>query len=85
MKIDVNLDVRVLSRGARDILTSPRVRDELVRRAENVEAAAGDGHFVDSQAGPNRARAAVVTRTEEAKKAEATDANLSRAFDAARR
>lgn len=91
MKIDVNLNVRMKSAGARAVLTSPKVRADLERRAENVAAAADTGagqdgaHFVDSQDGPNRARAAVVTRTNTAKEAEATDRNLTRAFDEARR
>lgn len=91
MKIDVNIQVKMSSAGSRAVLTSPKVRADLVRRAEQVAAAADaganqpDGHFVDSQDGPNRARAAVVTRTDTAKEAEATDRNLTRAFDEARR
>lgn len=68
----------------RDLLKDPRVKAELERRARNVAAAAGPGHMVDSQVQKNRARAAVITVTREARRAEATERNLTRAFNAAR-
>lgn len=72
-------------RNIRAILRSETVRAELVRRAENIAAAAGPGHVVDSQIGRNRARAAVITTTAQAMAAEARDRNLTRAIDAGRR
>jgi hypothetical protein len=72
-------------RNIRALLKSEAVRADLERRAENIAAAAGPGHIVDSQIGRNRARAAVITSTAEAMRAEATDRNLTRAIDAGRR
>jgi hypothetical protein len=72
-------------RNIRALLKSEAVRADLERRAENIAAAAGPGHIVDSQIGRNRARAAVITATAEAMRAEATDRNLTRAIDAGRR
>lgn len=72
-------------RNVRAILRSEAVRADLVRRADNIAAAAGPGHIVDSQIGRNRARAAVITATFPAMRAEARDRNLTRAIDAGRR
>lgn len=72
-------------RNIRDLLRSETVRADLVRRAENIAAAAGPGHIVDSQIGRTRARAAVITASFEAMHAEARDRNLTRAIDAGRR
>jgi hypothetical protein len=78
-RIDVN------NPGIRQILKDPAVRADLVRRAQAVAAAAGEGHAVDSQIGPRRARASVRTVTAKAAHKNAVDHNLLRAFDAARR
>lgn len=76
----------VLNRkNVRELLRSEGVLNDLVRRAENIAAAAGPGHKVDSQIGRNRARAAVITTSIEAMLAEARDRNLTRAIDAGRR
>lgn len=72
-------------KNIRELLRSEAVRADLVRRAENIAAAAGPGHKVESEIGRNRARAAVITTTAEAMVAEARDRNLTRAFDAGRR
>lgn len=72
-------------KGIRDLLRSEQVRADLVRRAHNIAAAAGDGHTVDSQIGRNRARAAVITTSIPAMIREARDRNLTRALDAGRR
>lgn len=80
------LDRIVVNRAAvRALLRSPEVAADLTRRARNIAATAGPGHRVDSQIGPNRARAAVITDTFEAMHHEATDRTLSRALDAGRR
>lgn len=85
MKIDANVRVKMNKAGRAALMRSPQVRGDLVRRAEAIAAEAGSGHFVDSQLWPLRARAAVVTRTFEAKHAEATDRNLTQAIDAGKR
>jgi hypothetical protein len=71
--------------GMRQLLTSPGIAADVRRRAEAVAANAGPGHRIDSQIGPNRARAAVITDSFEARRAEATSRNLTRALSAARR
>lgn len=72
-------------RGARELLTSDGgVVSDLRRRARAVAAQAGDGHEVREWRGQNRTRFSVTTVTTEARRAEATDRNLTRALDAAR-
>lgn len=67
------------------LLRSPDVLDDLEARARRVAAAAGPGEWlVDSQIGPNRARASVRTGDHTARRAEATSAALTRSVDAAR-
>lgn len=68
--------------GLRELLRSDAVQAELRRRAQQVAAAAGPGHRVEVSAGRNRARAAVITDTPEARRAEATDRALTRAINA---
>jgi hypothetical protein len=75
----------VLNRaGVRSILKSPGVLADLTARANRVASVAGPGHIVDSEIGPNRARASVRTDTFAAAKREAESRNLTRAIDAAR-
>jgi predicted GIY-YIG superfamily endonuclease len=57
---------------------------DLNRRAKNIAKAAGDGMEVDSDVGPNRARASVRTATPEAMRREAQQKALTRAIDAGR-
>lgn len=66
------------------LLRSDEVEAELRRRAERVAAAAGPGHRVDSGKGPSRARAAVITDTTAARRAEAKHRTLTRALNAAK-
>lgn len=70
--------------GIRQLLQSDEVRSDLERRANAIASAAGPGHRVESEVGPNRVRVAVVTETIEAMIAEATDRTLTRAIDAGR-
>ena len=70
--------------GVRALLRSEMVLREMERRARAVAAVAGPGHVVDSSIGRNRARAAVITTTGAAIRAEAKDRNLTRAINAAR-
>lgn len=79
-----NVKIVLNRKGIGDLLRSEEVRQELVRRATKIAAAAGPGHVVDSEIGPNRARAVVITATAEAMVAEATDRRLSAALDAGR-
>lgn len=75
----------VLNRkGIRELLRSSEVRRDLERRAEAIASAAGPGHVVDSQIGPNRARASVRTDTIDAMVNEATARTLTRSLDAGR-
>lgn len=71
-------------KGIRELLRSTEVQRDLQRRAESIAAAAGPGHAVETEVGPNRARAAVVTDSIDAMVAEATSRNLTRALDAGR-
>jgi hypothetical protein len=71
-------------RGVRELLRSPEILRDLEQRARRIAAAAGPGHEVDSQVGPNRARASVRTDTIDAMLGEATDRDLTRAIDAGR-
>lgn len=66
------------------IMQSPAVMNELTRRANQVQAAAGPGHMVTSRIGRTRARVSVITATDRARRAEAQDRALTRALDAAR-
>lgn len=68
----------------RDLLKSAEAERLLRSRADAVAAAAGPGHITDSSVGRNRARAAVLTASFEAKLAEARDHNLLRSIDAGR-
>lgn len=79
-----NVRVVLNRKGIRDLLRSDEIKAELERRAHAIAAAAGPGHTVDSQIGPHRARAAVVTDTVDAMLAESHHRNLTRAIDAGR-
>lgn len=76
--------IKLNSGAVRQLLRSPEVLADLQARAARIAAAAGAGMEVDSEVGPNRARAAVITRTAEARHAEATDRALTRGIDAGR-
>lgn len=80
----MTVKVKLNSKGVRELLRSQEVLADLEERADRVAAAAGPGHRVEAEIGPNRARAAVITDTPEAMVAEATNRTLTRAVDAAR-
>lgn len=80
-----NVKIVLNRKGIRELLRSREVLADLERRAENIAEAAGPGHAVDSEIGPNRARSSVRTDTIDAMLAEGTDRNLTRAIDAGRR
>lgn len=79
-----NVKLKFNRRGFEQLLKSPGVLADLERRAARVASAAGPGHGVRSEIGPNRARAAVVTETFDAMAAEARERRLTAALDAAR-
>lgn len=70
--------------GVRALLRSAEVSADLRSRAERVASAAGPGHVVDSDVGTNRARAAVIAASGDARRRQAVDRSLLRALDAAR-
>jgi hypothetical protein len=71
--------------GIRALLTDGGVAADMLRRATAVaEAAGGTEDFVPSVYIGRRARASVITATQTAREAEATDLALTRAIDAGR-
>lgn len=76
--------IKLNKSAMRDLLRSQGVQADMERRARQIAAAAGPGMAVDSQVGPNRARAEVRTETFEAMHAEATSRTLSSSVDAGR-
>lgn len=75
----------VIRKGAViELLKSAEVQADLRRRAQAIATRAGEGHRVDSDVGPRRARAAVITDTHRARRAEAKSRTLSSAIDAGR-
>lgn len=79
-----NVRIEFNDKAFRDLLRSDEVKADLERRARRIAAAAGPGHVAESERQRNRARAAVITETSEAKRAEAVDHALTRAIDAGR-
>lgn len=71
-------------KGVRQLLKSPEMQKAMNDRARRIAAAAGPGHAVESDNSGDRARAAVVTRSMAAKRAEAKNRTLTRAFQAGR-
>lgn len=76
--------VKLNSKGVQELLKSPGMQRMVSARAQRIAAAAGPGHAVEPDNSGDRARAAVVTRSYAAKKAEAKDRNLTRAIQAGR-
>ena len=76
--------VKLSNKAFRELRTSPAVRAEIMRRAEAVAAAAGDGFQAVESAPRNRARAAVVPVTVEAARKNARENTLLHALDAGR-
>lgn len=62
-----DMKVTISSAAARQILTSPKVLDDLMRRGEKIRAGCElPGYMVEGKAGKNRARVAVFTGNAEA-------------------
>lgn len=68
-----------------EILKSPEVQADLLRRGNAIAASAGDGTFeVAASFTPTRARVSVGTADHTARKSEATTRSLTSALDAGR-
>jgi phosphosulfolactate synthase (CoM biosynthesis protein A) len=76
--------IKLDRKAMRDLLRSPELLADVEERARRIAQTAGDGHGVRSEVGRNRVRAAVVTESFEAARAEARSRNLTRAIDAGR-
>lgn len=77
--------VEINDAAATQLLKSPEVRADLLRRAHAIEAAAGEGKYdVTESLTPTRARVSVGTADHKARHAEATSRALTSALDAAR-
>ena len=75
----------VVDRAAvRALLRSAPIQHDLERRARRIAATAGPGHRIETSAGANRARVAVITDSDEAKVAESRNRSLTRSIDAGR-
>jgi len=72
------------SKGIRAMLRSAEVEADMLRRAERVAAAAGEGFEASSYVGSGRASARVITATGDAMRDEAENKTLTRSFGAAR-
>lgn len=68
------------SEGFRALATSAEAQAMVDSHAQRIADAAGDGFEVRSSPGRGRARAAVITATQEAMAAEATDKALTEAI-----
>jgi hypothetical protein len=85
VKVKINL------KGLFALMNDPGVIADLERRAHaiadaaNIASESPRGHFVVSDTGKKRARAAVVTGTKKAMRKEAVHATLTKSIDAGRR
>lgn len=66
------------------LLKSPAVVRDLGRRARNIANAAGPGFVASVVVGRHRARASVITATQQARMAEARNRALTKALDRGR-
>jgi hypothetical protein len=78
------MDVILNTAAIGSILKSAAVQYELLRRAQQIAQAAGEGFEASVNVGSTRARASVITVTEAAREAEARTGALTRALDAGR-
>lgn len=67
-----------------ELMKSGEMQRHLLRRAQKVKAAAGDGFDESVFVGKNRARASVITATAEARRKQSKDNILQRALYAGR-
>lgn len=83
----MTVQVKLNSRGVRELLRSAGVEADLARRAKNIADAAGGtgaGFESDSDVGRTRARGWAWTDTPAAMRAEATNRTLTTSIDAGR-
>jgi hypothetical protein len=76
--------IKLTMSGPRQVRQSAGVAADMAARAGRIAAAAGAGMEVNTNMGPSRARASVVTATSDARRAEASGRALTRAIDAGR-
>lgn len=76
--------VKMNSAGAKALLMSDEIQEDLLARATRIANAAGDGFEPNVTIGRTRALASVVAVTEEARAAEAEARVLTSALDAGR-
>jgi len=82
----VTVRVKIISKGAREILRSAKVQAELERRGKAIADAAGGepDYEVETRVGANRVRTSVRTATQKAREDESRNKALTRALDAGR-
>lgn len=76
--------IKLNNSGFRALRTSPGVKRDLMKRAQRVAEAAGDGFEAHESPSSNRARATVGTRTVKARRKQSKDNVLQRALSAGR-
>lgn len=74
--------VSINSQAIRELLRGAEVQADLLRRAEAIAAAAGEGHVAEIQVGKVRARASVRTATPQAASSERSRKTLTQAIGA---
>lgn len=74
--------IKLKNKGFRELRKHPNVKADLMRRAQKVADAAGDGFEASESPGKNRARATVGTRSYSARRRQAKDNVLQRALSA---
>ena len=80
----VGIRVQMDHAGARQLLKSAEVQEDLKRRAEAIAQRAGAGFEAEVKVGRTRAVASVTAETADAMRAEAADRVLTKALDAGR-
>lgn len=76
--------VKLNNKGFRALRTEPGVKRDLMKRAQRVADAAGDGFEAHESPSKNRARATVGTRSYKARRRQAKDNVLQRSLSAGR-
>lgn len=76
--------IKLNEQGFRELRKAARVRKDLMRRAEKVAEAAGDGFEAKASPSKNRARAVVVATTHKARRKQSKENVLQRALNAGR-
>lgn len=77
--------IELNKKGVRELLNSREVKREMRRRAQNIAREAGPGFEVEDDVSKDRVRSTVVSRTQQARRAEAENRALTRAIRAGER